>query len=79
MEVHPKISASQTKLLNQAVLVLVGLQLLLVNALEPIIRGEAMSQDWYNNLTRQVRESKYEATKVVIEKHLTNRQKSSPA
>jgi hypothetical protein len=57
---------------------LAGVQLLLMNALLPIVCGETMSRDWYVNLTRQVRESKHEAAKVVIEKHLTNRQKSNP-
>ncbi len=57
---------------------LVGVELLLMNALAPIIYGEKMSSDWYNNLTRQVRESKHETTKAVIAKRLADRQKSHP-
>jgi hypothetical protein len=58
---------------------LVGVELLLMNALAPILSGERMSADWYRNLTRQVRESKHEATKGVIEKRLADRKKSHPA
>ena len=58
---------------------LVGVELLLMNALAPIIYGEKMSADWYNNLTRQVRESKHEATKAVIARRLGDREKSHPA
>ena len=73
-------SGADGALRNEDLMVeLVGVQLLLANALAPVIRGMAMSGDWYDNLMRQVRESKYESAKVVIEKHLANRQKSSPA
>jgi hypothetical protein len=58
---------------------LVGVELLLMNALAPLIRGETMSADWYSNLLKQVRESKQEAAKVVITKRLAARQKTSPA
>jgi hypothetical protein len=65
------------KLCNEDLMVeLVGVELLLMNALSPIICGEKMSEDWYHNLTRQVRESKHEATKAVIAKRLADRQKS---
>lgn len=57
---------------------LVGVELLLMNALAPIIYGEKRNADWYNNLLNQVRESKPEATKVVIARRLTDRQKSHP-
>jgi hypothetical protein len=57
---------------------LVGLELLLMNALAPLIRGETMSTDWYNNLVKQARESKQEAAKVVIAKRLADRQKPTP-
>jgi hypothetical protein len=67
------------RLSNEDLMVeLVGVELLLMNALAPIIYGEKMSADWYNNLTRQVRESKYEATKAVIAKRLADRQKPHP-
>jgi hypothetical protein len=55
---------------------LVGVELLLMNALSPIIYGEKKSADWYSNLLNQVRESKPEATKAVITKRLADRQKS---
>jgi hypothetical protein len=68
------------KLTNEDLMVeLVGVELLLMNALAPVIYGEKMSAEWYNNLTRQVRESKYEATKAVIAKRLADRQKPHPA
>jgi hypothetical protein len=38
-----------------------------------------MSADWYQKLTRQVRESKREATEAVIAKRLADREKSHPA
>jgi len=67
------------RLSNEDLMVeLVGVELLLMNALAPIIYGEKMSSDWYNNLTRQVRESKHETTKAVIAKRLADRQKSHP-
>ena len=58
---------------------LVGVELLLMNALAPLIRGATMSADWYSNLLKQVRESKQEAAKVVITKRLADRQKTPPA
>jgi len=65
------------KLTNEDLMAeLIGVELLLMNALAPIIRGEKMSADWYNNLTHQVRESKHEATKAVIAKRLADRQKN---
>ena len=68
------------KLSNEHLMVeLAGVQLLLMNALAPIVCGETMSTDWYANLMRQVRESKHEAAKVVIDKHLASRHKSRPA
>jgi hypothetical protein len=57
---------------------LVGAELLLMNALAPVISGEKRSADWYSNLLNQVRESKPEATKAVIARRLTDRQKSHP-
>jgi hypothetical protein len=57
---------------------LVGVELLLMNALAPLVRGETMSADWYSNLLKQVRESKQEAAKVVMTKRLADRQKPSP-
>ena len=54
---------------------LVGVELLLMNALAPLIRGETMSADWYNNLVKQARESKQEAAEVVIAKRLADRKK----
>ena len=72
--------ATPTRLSPEDLMVeLVGVELLLMNALAPIIRGETISTDWYNNLTRQVRESKRQAAKVVIAKRLSERQKSHPA
>jgi hypothetical protein len=68
------------RLSNEDLMVeLVGVELLLMNALAPILYGEKMNADWYNNLTRQVRESKHDATKAVIAKRLADRQKSHPA
>ena len=68
------------RLSNEHLMVeITGVQLLLMNALAPIACGETMSMDRYTNLMRQVRESKHDAAKVVIEKHLTNRHKSNPA
>jgi hypothetical protein len=62
---------------NEDLLVeLVGVHLLLMNALAPVIRGETMGADWYNNLLRQVRESKQEAAKVVIARRLADRNKT---
>jgi len=52
---------------------LVGVELLLMNALAPIIYGEKRNADWYSNLLNQVRESKSEATKVVIARRLADR------
>jgi hypothetical protein len=57
---------------------LVGVELLLMNALAPIIHGEKKSADWYSNLLNQVRELKPEATKAVIARRLADRQKSHP-
>jgi hypothetical protein len=67
------------RLSNEDLMVeLVGIELLLMNALAPVIHGEKMSADWYNNLLNQVRESKPEATKVVIARRVADRQKSHP-
>jgi hypothetical protein len=57
---------------------LVGVELLLMNALAPIIFGDKKSADWYRNLLDQVRESKHEAAKAAIAKRLADRQKSHP-
>ena len=57
---------------------LVGVELLLMNALAPIIYGDKMSAEWYRNLLDQVRESKHEATKTVIARRLADRQKPHP-
>ena len=65
------------RLSNEDLMVeLVGVELLLMNDLAPIIYGEKMSADWYNNLLNQVRDSKPEATKVVIARRLADRQRS---
>jgi hypothetical protein len=67
------------RLSNEDLMVeLVGVELLLMNALAPIIYGEKKSADWYNNILNQVRESKPEATKVVIARRLASRQNSHP-
>jgi hypothetical protein len=57
---------------------LVGVELLLMNAFAPIIYGEKRNADWYSNLLNLVRESKPEATKVVIARRLADRRKSHP-
>jgi hypothetical protein len=54
---------------------LVGVELLVMNALTPIVYGEKMSADWFSNLLNQVRESKPDAAKVVIARRLADRKK----
>jgi hypothetical protein len=72
-------NAANRRLSHEDLMVeLVGVELLLMNALAPILYGEKMSADWYSNLLNQVRESKPEATKAVIARRLSARQKSHP-
>ena len=75
----PEANVAAERLSNEELTTeLVGVELLLMNALAPIIYGEKRNADWYSNLLNQVRESKPEATKVVIARRIADRKKVHP-
>ena len=54
---------------------LVGIQMLLMNALEPLLRGDKMAQDQLNILFRQVQTTKAAQAQELLAKRSQNREK----
>lgn len=68
-------SSTADRIPNGAIMVeLMGMYLFLMNALAPLVRGETVTWEWYQALTRQVRDGKYSAAKAAIESYRANRQ-----
>jgi len=60
---------------NEALMVeLMGMYLFLMNALAPLVCGEALSMEAYRSIIRQVSDAKYRAAKEAVSSYRANRQ-----
>jgi len=59
---------------DQLMTEIVGLQLFLTNALSPVVRGERMSAEQYQELMRNVKLNKHRAAREVIAQYAADRQ-----
>ncbi|MHB8388212.1 MAG: hypothetical protein ACYDBH_01365 [Acidobacteriaceae bacterium] len=69
----PSNSVSAETLLTE----IVGLQLFLTHALQPVACGEQMSPHQYEELMRQVKVNKYHAAREVIAQHVAEKREES--
>jgi hypothetical protein len=59
---------------DQLMTEIVGLQLFLTNALSPVVRGERMSAEQYQELMRNVKLNKHRAAREVVAQYAADRQ-----
>ena len=59
---------------DQLMTEIVGLQLFLTNALAPVVRGERMSAEQYQELMRNVKLNKHRAAREVVAQYTADRQ-----
>jgi hypothetical protein len=56
---------------------IVGVELLVMNSLGPLIRGQTMTSEWFNSTVKQVSKTKVETAKSIAEMYLAARRKAS--
>ncbi len=59
---------------DQLMTEIVGLQIFLTNALSPVVRGERMSAEQYQELMRNVKLNKHRAAREVVAQYAADRQ-----
>ena len=72
---HSLEGASQPQMDMHIFTELVGIQMLLMNTLEPLLRGDKMAQDQLNILFRQVQTTKAAQAQELLAKRSQNREK----
>lgn len=56
---------------------IVGVELLVMNSPAPLIRGQTMTSEWYNNTVKQIRKTKVETAKSIAEIYIAERRKQA--